>query len=427
MEANIADSNKERIVIFGGGLGGLELAFDMLKSDYQVVLIDKNNYHQFPPLIYQVASAGLEPSSIAFPFRRLFQGKSDFFFRMATVEAVNRTENTLQTSIGVIHYDYLVLAAGATTNFFGNQNFEQNTLPMKSVAESMCLRNTILENLERAETEEDEQKKNALLTTVVVGGGASGVEIAGALAEMKKNIIPRDYPDLDANKLKIYLVNAGDRLLGAMDIKSSHRAEKDLTEMGVILLQNKFAVDCQNDELWLKDGTKISSKTIIWVSGIVANKIEGIPAESIGKAGRLLTDRYCKVKGTENIFAIGDQSFVEGDSDYPMGHPQLAQAAIQQARCVAKNFKAMAKKEPLTMFKYKNLGTMATIGRKCAVAEIGGQKFGGLPAWILWLVVHIRSILGVKNKVVILLNWMWNYFNYKQSLRLILKAKSSQK
>lgn len=182
MEANIADSNKERIVIVGGGIGGLELAFDMLKSDYQVVLIDKNNYHQFPPLIYQVASAGLEPSSIAFPFRRLFQGKSDFFFRMATVEAVNRTENTLQTSIGVIHYDYLVLAAGATTNFFGNQNFEQNTLPMKSVAESMCLRNTILENLERAETEEDEQKKNALLTTVVVGGGASGVEIAGGFS-----------------------------------------------------------------------------------------------------------------------------------------------------------------------------------------------------------------------------------------------------
>ncbi|WP_028897232.1 NAD(P)/FAD-dependent oxidoreductase [Prevotella sp. HUN102] len=422
MKANIAHSEKKRIVIAGGGLGGLELAFRLLDSEYQVVLVDRNNYHQFPPLIYQVASAGLEPSSISFPFRRLFQGKKDFFFRMANVERVIPEENALKTSVGTIHYDYLVFAAGATTNFFGNENIEKNTLPMKTVAEGMRLRNTILEHLELAETEEDEAKRQALLNIVIVGGGASGVEIAGAMAEMKKKVIPRDYPDLDSSKMNIYLVNADDRLLKAMDLKSSTRAEEDLTAMGVNIIGNKFAVDFQDDELILKDGTRIPSKTVIWVSGIRANMFEGFADESIGRAGRLITDRYSKVRGYENIFCIGDQAIVEGDAEYPMGHPQLAQVAMQQAKTLAGNLKNHFREKELMAFKYRNLGTMATIGRKCAVAEIGGQKFGGLSAWILWLVVHLRSILGVKNKAVILLNWMWNYFNYRQSLRLILRA-----
>lgn len=422
MKANIAHSEKKRVVIAGGGLGGLELAFRLLDSEYQVVLVDRNNYHQFPPLIYQVASAGLEPSSISFPFRRLFQGKKDFFFRMANVERVIPEENALKTSVGTIHYDYLVFAAGATTNFFGNENIEKNTLPMKTVAEGMRLRNTILEHLELAETEEDEAKRQALLNIVIVGGGASGVEIAGAMAEMKKNVIPRDYPDLDSSKMNIYLVNADDRLLKAMDPKSSARAEEDLTAMGVNIIGNKFAVDFQDDELILKDGTRIPSKTVIWVSGIRANMFEGLADESIGRAGRLITDRYNKVRGYENIFCIGDQAIVEGDAEYPMGHPQLAQVAMQQAKTLAGNLKNHFREKELMAFKYRNLGTMATIGRKCAVAEIGGQKFGGLSAWILWLVVHLRSILGVKNKAVILLNWMWNYFNYRQSLRLILRA-----
>lgn len=423
MKANIEHTDKKRIVIVGGGLGGLELAFKLVDDDYQVVLIDKNNYHQFPPLIYQVASGGLEPSSISFPFRRLFQGKKDFFFRMAKVESVNTDKKIINTTVGEIDYDYLVLAFGAKTNFFGNKDIEATTLPMKSVSEAMRLRNTILRNLELALTEEDPARKQALMNIVVVGGGASGVEIAGAVAEMKKNIIARDYPDLDSSQMHIYLVNAVDRLLSAMDPVSSKRAERDLKELHVHIRQPQFATEYKDGILKTSAGLEIPTQTVIWVSGICANTVEGFPAESIGHAGRFLTDRFCRVKGVKDIYAIGDVSLVEGDEEYPLGHPQLAQVAMQQAKTVAKNFKAMAKGKELKPFKYKNLGVMATIGRNHAVAEISGKKFGGFPAWALWLVVHLRSILGVKNKTFILLNWVWNYINYKQSLRLILKAK----
>lgn len=423
MKANIEHTDKKRIVIVGGGLGGLELAFKLVDDDYQVVLIDKNNYHQFPPLIYQVASGGLEPSSISFPFRRLFQGKKDFFFRMAKVESVNTDKKIINTTVGEIDYDYLVLAFGAKTNFFGNKDIEATTLPMKSVSEAMKLRNTILRNLELALTEEDPARKQALMNIVVVGGGASGVEIAGAVAEMKKNIIARDYPDLDSSQMHIYLVNAVDRLLSAMDPVSSKRAERDLKELHVHIRQPQFATEYKDGILKTSAGLEIPTQTVIWVSGICANTVEGFPAESIGHAGRFLTDRFCRVKGVKDVYAIGDVSLVEGDEEYPLGHPQLAQVAMQQAKTVAKNFKAMSKGKELKPFKYKNLGVMATIGRNHAVAEISGKKFGGFPAWALWLVVHLRSILGVKNKTFILLNWVWNYINYKQSLRLILKAK----
>ncbi len=423
MKANIEHIDKKRIVIVGGGLGGLELAFKLVDDDYQVVLIDKNNYHQFPPLIYQVASGGLEPSSISFPFRRLFQGKKDFFFRMAKVESVNTDKKIINTTVGEIDYDYLVMAFGAKTNFFGNKDIEATTLPMKSVSEAMRLRNTILRNLELALTEEDPARKQALMNIVVVGGGASGVEIAGAVAEMKKNIIARDYPDLDSSQMHIYLVNAADRLLSAMDPVSSKRAERDLKELHVHIRQPQFATEYKDGILKTSAGLEIPTQTVIWVSGICANTVEGFPAESIGHAGRFLTDRFCRVKGVKDVYAIGDVSLVEGDEEYPLGHPQLAQVAMQQAKTVAKNFKAMSKGKELKPFKYKNLGVMATIGRNHAVAEISGKKFGGFPAWALWLVVHLRSILGVKNKTFILLNWVWNYINYKQSLRLILKAK----
>lgn len=423
MKANIEHTDKKRIVIVGGGLGGLELAFKLVDDDYQVVLIDKNNYHQFPPLIYQVASGGLEPSSISFPFRRLFQGKKDFFFRMAKVESVNTDKKIINTTVGEIDYDYLVMAFGAKTNFFGNKDIEATTLPMKSVSEAMRLRNTILRNLELALTEEDPARKQALMNIVVVGGGASGVEIAGAVAEMKKNIIARDYPDLDSSQMHIYLVNAADRLLSAMDPVSSKRAERDLKELHVHIRQPQFATEYKDGILKTSAGLEIPTQTVIWVSGICANTVEGFPAESIGHAGRFLTDRFCRVKGVKDVYAIGDASLVEGDEEYPLGHPQLAQVAMQQAKTVAKNFKAMSKGKELKPFKYKNLGVMATIGRNHAVAEISGKKFGGFPAWALWLVVHLRSILGVKNKTFILLNWVWNYINYKQSLRLILKAK----
>lgn len=423
MRANIKRNEQRRVVVVGGGLGGLKLVSSLRDTDFQVVLVDKNNYNQFPPLIYQVASAGLEPSNISFPFRRLFQGWKDFFFRMAEVQHIDTEEKAIKTSIGTIHYDDLVLAAGATTNFFGNKNIEASALPMKSVSESMRLRNTILQNLERAETEDNEARKQALMNIAIVGGGPSGVEIAGVLAEMKQTILPRDYPDLDTSCMHIYLINATPRLLGAMSERSSREAEKALKELGVEVMTNCMVTDYVDKELVLKDGQRISAETVIWVSGIKANNIDGIPTESIGHAGRILVDRFNRVKGLKDVYAIGDQCIVEGDEAYPYGHPQLAQVAIQQAKTLAKNLIRQEKGETEQPFSYHNLGTMATIGRKKAVVEIGKLKFGGFFAWLLWLIVHLRSILGVKNKTIVFLNWMWSYMNYKQSLRLILKAK----
>ena len=423
MRANIKRNEQRRVVVVGGGLGGLKLVSSLRDTDFQVVLVDKNNYNQFPPLIYQVASAGLEPSNISFPFRRLFQGWKNFFFRMAEVQHIDTEEKAIKTSIGTIHYDDLVLAAGATTNFFGNKNIEASALPMKSVSESMRLRNTILQNLERAETEDNEARKQALMNIAIVGGGPSGVEIAGVLAEMKQTILPRDYPDLDTSCMHIYLINATPRLLGAMSERSSCEAEKALKELGVEVMTNCMVTDYVDKELVLKDGQRISAETVIWVSGIKANNIDGIPPESIGHAGRILVDRFNRVKGLKDVYAIGDQCIVEGDEAYPYGHPQLAQVAIQQAKTLAKNLIRQEKGETEQPFSYHNLGTMATIGRKKAVVEIGKLKFGGFFAWLLWLIVHLRSILGVKNKTIVFLNWMWSYMNYKQSLRLILKAK----
>lgn len=423
MRANIKRNEQRRVVVVGGGLGGLKLVSSLRDTDFQVVLVDKNNYNQFPPLIYQVASAGLEPSNISFPFRRLFQGWKNFFFRMAEVQHIDTEEKAIKTSIGTIHYDDLVLAAGATTNFFGNKNIEASALPMKSVSESMRLRNTILQNLERAETEDNEARKQALMNIAIVGGGPSGVEIAGVLAEMKQTILPRDYPDLDTSCMHIYLINATPRLLGAMSERSSREAERALKELGVEVMTNCMVTDYVDKELVLKDGQRISAETVIWVSGIKANNIDGIPTESIGHAGRILVDRFNRVKGLKDVYAIGDQCIVEGDEAYPYGHPQLAQVAIQQAKTLAKNLIRQEKGETEQPFSYHNLGTMATIGRKRAVVEIGKLKFGGFFAWLLWLIVHLRSILGVKNKTIVFLNWMWSYLNYKQSLRLILKAK----
>lgn len=423
MRANIKRNEQRRVVVVGGGLGGLKLVSSLRDTDFQVVLVDKNNYNQFPPLIYQVASAGLEPSNISFPFRRLFQGWKNFFFRMAEVQHIDTEEKAIKTSIGTIHYDDLVLAAGATTNFFGNKNIEASALPMKSVSESMRLRNTILQNLERAETEDNEARKQALMNIAIVGGGPSGVEIAGVLAEMKQTILPRDYPDLDTSCMHIYLINATPRLLGAMSERSSREAEKALKELGVKVMTNCMVTDYVDKELVLKDGQRISAETVIWVSGIKANNIDGIPTESIGHAGRILVDRFNRVKGLKDVYAIGDQCIVEADEAYPYGHPQLAQVAIQQAKTLAKNLIRQEKGETEQPFSYHNLGTMATIGRKKAVVEIGKLKFGGFFAWLLWLIVHLRSILGVKNKTIVFLNWMWSYMNYKQSLRLILKAK----
>lgn len=336
MSINIKRTSEKRVVIVGGGLGGLRLAEDLKNSGMQVVLIDKNNYHQFPPLIYR-SFAGLAPNSIAFPFRQLFAHRKDFYFRMAEARAVFPDKKILQTSIGKIDYDYLVFAAGATTNFFGNKHVEEWSIPMRTLAEAMGLRNALLSNLERALTCATEEERQELLNIVIVGGGATGVEIAGAVSEMKRYVIPRDYPDMDASHMHIYLLEAGDRLLAGMSKASSDKALKFLRDMGVDVQFGKMVTDYRDFRVMIKDGTSIATRTFLWVSGIRAQPITGIEGEFLGRGFRIKVDEYNRVPGLDGVFAIGDQCLMNSDEAFPNGHPQLAQVAIQQARLLAKN------------------------------------------------------------------------------------------
>ena len=425
MSINIQRNQKKRVVIVGGGLGGLRLAEDLYGSGMQVVLIDKNNFHQFPPLIYQIASAGIDPSSISFPFRQIFRKRKDFYFRMAEARMVDTEKKILQTSIGKIDYDYLVLAAGATTNFFGNKNIEEWAIPMKTVPEAMGLRNALLSNLERALTCATEEERQELLNVVIVGGGATGVEIAGALAEMRRYVIPYDYPDMDSSLMHIYLIEAGDRLLAGLSQESSQKAYEFLKSMGVDIQFGKMVTDYRDHKVVMKDGTEIPTRTFLWVSGIRANAMPGIDESHMGRGFRFKVDEYNRISGVEDVFAIGDQCLQTSDAAYPNGHPQVAQVAIQQAKNLAKNLKLInqgADSSELTAFHYKNLGSMATIGRNKAVVEIGKFRSQGFFAWVLWLVVHLRSILGVKNKMMVLLNWLWKYVSYNDSIRMITYA-----
>lgn len=425
MSINIQRNQKKRVVIIGGGLGGLRLAEDLYGSGMQVVLIDKNNFHQFPPLIYQIASAGIDPSSISFPFRQIFRKRKDFYFRMAEARMVDTEKKILQTSIGKIDYDYLVLAAGATTNFFGNKNIEEWAIPIKTVPEAMGLRNALLSNFERALTCATEEERQELLNVVIVGGGATGVEIAGALAEMRRYVIPYDYPDMDSSLMHIYLIEAGDRLLAGLSQESSQKAYEFLKSMGVDIQFGKMVTDYRDHKVIMKDGTEIPTRTFLWVSGIRANAMPGIDESHLGRGFRFKVDEYNRIPGVEDVFAIGDQCLQTSDAAYPNGHPQVAQVAIQQAKNLAKNLKLInqgADSSELTAFRYKNLGSMATIGRNKAVVEIGKFRSQGFFAWVLWLVVHLRSILGVKNKVMVLLNWLWKYVSYNDSIRMITYA-----
>lgn len=425
MSINIQRNQKKRVVIVGGGLGGLRLAEDLYGSGMQVVLIDKNNFHQFPPLIYQIASAGIDPSSISFPFRQIFRKRKDFYFRMAEARMVDTEKKILQTSIGKIDYDYLVLAAGATTNFFGNKNIEEWAIPMKTVPEAMGLRNALLSNLERALTCATEEERQELLNVVIVGGGATGVEIAGALAEMRRYVIPYDYPDMDSSLMHIYLIEAGDRLLAGLSQESSQKAYEFLKSMGVDIQFGKMVTDYRDHKVVMKDGTEIPTRTFLRVSGIRANAMPGIDESHLGRGFRFKVDEYNRIPGVEDVFAIGDQCLQTSDAAYPNGHPQVAQVAIQQAKNLAKNLKLIdqgADNSALTAFRYKNLGSMATIGRNKAVVEIGKFRSQGFFAWVLWLVVHLRSILGVKNKMMVLLNWLWKYVSYNDSIRMITYA-----
>ncbi len=422
MKFNIPDSTQKRVVIVGGGFGGLTLARRLAKSKvFQVVLIDKNNYHQFQPLFYQVAMAGLEPSSISFPFRKVFQSYDNTFVRMAKVLAVRAEDQEIETDIGPLHYDYLVLAMGADTNWYGNERVRANAIPMKSVSEALYLRNAVFEDYERAVTADGYDERQRFLDIVVVGGGATGVEVAGSLAEMKRHIIGKDYQELNRDEIQIHLIHGDPRVLNAMSPEASAKAEQFLRELGVKLWLDKVVKDYDGQTVTMDDGATIQADKVIWAAGIVGNKIEGIPGEAYGRGNRLISNEFNAVKGLGNIYALGDIALQTHEPKWPNGHAQVAQPAMQQGKLLAKNLIRISQAKPPKPFHYLDLGSMATIGRHRAVADLPFWKTQGILAWIMWLFIHLLYILGAKNKVFVFLNWMWNYLTYDQSLRLVIK------
>ena len=419
---NIPRTNKKRIVITGCGFAGLTLAKRLKHSGYQVVILDKHNYHQFPPLFYQVASAGLEESSILFPLRKIFQHYKDYHIRKVEVKSVDTANNLLITSAGEIDYDYLVLAHGATNSYFGSLEMQKYSRGMKTIAEVLDLRNSLLMNFENALTAQSEEEREALMTIVIIGGGPSGVEIAGALAEMNKYVLLKDYPEFKEIRAKIYLIEAVDRVLSSMSRRSSEKARGFLEKMGVHVLTNTKATGCDEKTVVLDYGKSISTGMIIWTAGIAGNITEGLDPECFSRSARIKVDSFNRVSEYQNVFAIGDIS-LQTEEKYPMGHPQVAQVAIQQAQLLAENLVRMKDNKPMKEFRYKDLGTMATVGRHLAVVELPSLRFQGVFAWFIWMFIHLMSIIGVKNKLLIFVNWAFKYFTYDQSTRLILRPK----
>ena len=409
---------KKRVVIVGGGFGGLKLARRLNDRDFQVILLDRNNYHLFQPLLYQVATSGIEPSAISFPFRKIFKRQHDFHVRICTAERVIPQENRLETSIGDVSYDYLVIATG--TNYFGDQTLAQRTMQLKTTSDALFNRNRMIESCERALNTSNTEERRHWLTFVIVGGGATGIELAGALAEMRKFVLPKDYPELDWNEMRILLVDGGERLLNAFSQKSSEDVIRNLKDMKVEVLLKKFVKEYDGKKLTFVDGEQVVTNNVFWVAGVKANSLEGLPQDIYGRGNRLLVDEFNRVQGMADIFALGDTALMVAEN-YPNGHPQVVQPSIQQASLLAKNLRHMIKGKPLRPFKYMNKGSMATIGRNDAVAEISGIRFSGFFAWLLWLLVHLMSIVGVKNRLFIFINWMWSYVTYDQSLRLLIK------
>lgn len=417
---NLPESTTKKIVVLGGGFAGLKLARKLMGTKYQVLLLDKNNYHQFQPLFYQVATAGLEPSAISFPLRKIFHNTPNVTFRMAEALSLDQVKNRVFTNVGYVDYDYLVLAIGADTNYFGMKNIIANSTPMKSVSEALFIRNKIIFNYERAINTVDIELRKSMMNVVIVGGGPTGVELAGAMAGLRNNVLPKDYPQLNFQNMKVVLAEAGPILLAGMSPQASQKALEYLQRLGVEVLFHAAVEDYDGMTIRIKGLEPIQTQTLLWAAGVKPNHIKGLNEEQISRNGRIKVDHYNLLEGTNNIYAIGDLCVQEA-KDYPKGHPQVAQVAMQQASNLATNFKNLLRNKPLKGFTYKDLGSMATVGKKLAVVDLPFIKFQGFLAWLIWLFVHLMAILGVKNKIFTFLNWAWNYLSFDPALRLLIR------
>lgn len=408
----------EKIVIIGGGFAGINLCKKLDPKKYEICLVDRNNFHGFPPLFYQIASSGLVAANICFPFRREFKKMRNVSYHMGHVKGIDLAAKTVTTSYETISYDRLILAAGATNNYFGMSHLAEETYGIKTVAEAVHTRDEILDRFERGALESDRDRRRQLLSFLVVGGGPSGVEIAGALGEMKKYILRKEYPELEPGDVTITLVEGTGTLIGAMSERSRDKALRGLHELMVNVRLNTQLKDYTDKYVTFADGSREYYETLIWTAGVKGEPMPGIPAEAEGRGGRIIVDEYNRVPGYgDSLFAVGDIALMQTE-DYPHGHPQMAQPAIQQARNLARNLNDGEFKRP---FVYNDKGSMATIGKNKAVADIGRMSFGGFFAWLLWMVIHLMSILGMRNKLSVLVNWCWNYIFYNTSLRLLLR------
>lgn len=407
-----------RIVILGAGFAGLQLARRLKGSDYDITLIDQYNFHQFQPLFYQVATARLEPSSVSFPLRKVFQNKANVHVRVAGIERIDADAKNVYTDAGVFPYDYLVIATGCTTNYFGNKNIERYAFPMKSTTEAIALRNRILLNFEQA-LQATPEELEGIMNIVVVGGGPTGVELSGSLAELKRNILPRDYPDMDFTKLNVYLLEAGPATLGPMSKISQQKSQSYLESMGVLVKVNTQVKDYDGKKVLLADGTTIATNTLIWAAGVTGNVPAGVDTSLLVRGNRIKTDQFNRMEGSENIFVLGDIAYME-TTEFPKGHPQLANVAIAQAKNLVQNLKRLQRGTTLLPFKYKSPGTMATVGKRKAVVDLPFMSFQGRFAWFVWMFLHLMLILSVKNKLIIFINWAISYFTNDTTLRLIL-------
>jgi NADH dehydrogenase len=422
LATQLPDIGKPRVVIIGGGFAGIQIVKNLRMKDVQVVMLDRNNYHTFQPLLYQVATAGLEPDSIAGPLRKLFDDEPNFFFRMANVDSINPDENMVNTDIGRIRYDYLIIATGTKTNYFGNKAIEELAFPMKQVPQALNLRSHILQNMERAVTSEDEDEVDRLTNFVIVGGGPTGVEVAGAFGELKVHVLPRDYPELDFEKsMHIYLVEGLERLLPSMSEKAGSRAQHDLEERFRVNVKiNTMVEDFDGYQVRLSNGETIQTETLIWAAGVSGITLPGLEKAETRKS-RYVVDQFNRLPAYDNIFAVGDVASM-ATREFPEGHPQVAPVAMQQGERLGKNLSRLIRGERMKPFRYFDKGYMATIGRNRAVADLPGKiKFGGFLAWITWMFVHLFFLVSFRQKLVTFGNWVWNYFTYDRGTRLIIR------